>query len=193
MRRQYIIPAASYSVGCGAPGSSVATPSRLLSWAFRRASGSIVEYFSASDEEIFAACRAAAIHDKILTFADRYDTQVGEQERSAATDSDRPSLLEGSPHFILDEATSAVDTNTESEIQTALDVLRSRRTTFVISHRLSTIVEADQILIVDEGRIVERGTHQELLGKEGRYKSLWTKQIGGGLERKQDCRGLVRG
>lgn len=143
---------------------------------------------SATDKEIFEACRAAAIHDKILTFADRYDSQVGEQGvKLSRGELQRIAIarvfLKDPPIFILDEATSAVDTNTESEIQTALDVLRSRRTTFVIAHRLSTIVTADQILVVDEGRIVERGTHQELLGKEGRYKSLWTKQISGGVER----------
>lgn len=139
---------------------------------------------SATDEEVFAACRAAAIHDKILLFADRYDTQVGEQGvKLSRGELQRIAIarvfLKDPPIFILDEATSAIDTNTESEIQTALDVLSSRRTTFVIAHRLSTIVGADQILVVDEGRIVERGTHQELLGEEGRYKSLWTKQIGG--------------
>jgi ABC-type transport system involved in Fe-S cluster assembly fused permease/ATPase subunit len=142
---------------------------------------------SATDEEVFAACRAAAIHDKILMFADRYDTQVGEQGvKLSRGELQRIAIarvfLKDPPIFILDEATSAVDTNTESEIQTTLDVLRSKRTTFVIAHRLSTIVRADQILVVDEGRIVERGTHQELLGKEQRYKSLWTKQIGGGLD-----------
>ncbi|KFY53488.1 hypothetical protein V496_07548 [Pseudogymnoascus sp. VKM F-4515 (FW-2607)] len=139
---------------------------------------------SATDEEVFAACRAAAIHDKILLFADRYDTQVGEQGvKLSRGELQRIAIarvfLKDPPIFILDEATSAIDTNTESEIQTALDVLRSRRTTFVIAHRLSTIVGADQILVVDAGRIVERGTHQELLKEEGRYKSLWTKQIGG--------------
>ncbi|KAL5349206.1 hypothetical protein ACLOAV_005494 [Pseudogymnoascus australis] len=137
---------------------------------------------SATNEEVFAACRAAAIHDKILLFADRYDTQVGEQGvKLSRGELQRIAIarvfLKDPPIFILDEATSAIDTNTESEIQTALDVLRSRRTTFVIAHRLSTIVGADQILVVDEGRIVERGTHQELLKEEGRYKSLWTKQI----------------
>ena len=145
---------------------------------------------SATDEEVFAACRAAAIHDKILTFADCYNTQVGEQGvKLSRGELQRIAIarvfLKDPPIFILDEATSAIDTNTESEIQTALDVLKGRRTTFVIAHRLSTIVEADQILVVDEGSIVESGTHQELLKKEGRYNSLWTKQIGGGLEGKK--------
>ena len=88
-------------------------------------------------------------------------------------------LLKDAPISILDEATSAVDTNTESEIQLALDKLKTKRTVFVVAHRLSTIMGADLILIMDEGRIAERGTHQELLKLGGRYKSLWTKQVGG--------------
>lgn len=88
-------------------------------------------------------------------------------------------LLKDPPIMILDEATSAVDTGTESEIQIALETLRGKRTVFVVAHRLSTVVRADLICVVHEGRIVERGTHEELLKMEGRYKGLWMKQIGG--------------
>ncbi|KAH8592074.1 hypothetical protein B0O99DRAFT_690133 [Bisporella sp. PMI_857] len=145
---------------------------------------------SATDDEIFAACRAAAIHDKILTFADRYDTSVGEQGvKLSRGELQRLAIarvfLKDPPIFILDEATSAIDTNTESEIQNALDVLRTKRTTFVIAHRISTVVGADQILVVHEGRIVESGTHQELLRRDGRYMNLWANQIGRGLKEKQ--------
>ncbi|KAH8679990.1 hypothetical protein BGZ60DRAFT_445376 [Tricladium varicosporioides] len=144
---------------------------------------------SATDDEVFAACRAAAIHDKILTFADRYDTGVGEQGvKLSRGELQRLAIarvfLKDPPIFILDEATSAVDTDTEYEIQSALEILRARRTTFVIAHRLSTVVSADQILVVHNGRIVESGTHQELLRRDGRYMNLWTKQAGGELKKK---------
>lgn len=139
---------------------------------------------SATDEDIFDACRAAAIHDQILGFTDGYDSTVGEQGiKLSGAERQRIAivrvLLKDAPILILDEATSAVDTNTESEIQLALDSLKTKRTAFVVAHRLSTIVGADLILVMDEGRIAERGTHQELLKLGGRYKSLWTKQVGG--------------
>ncbi|KAF7559393.1 hypothetical protein G7046_g4759 [Stylonectria norvegica] len=138
---------------------------------------------SATDEEIFAASRAAAIHDKILTFPDGYNTRVGEQGvKLSGGEIQRLAIarifLKDPPILILDEATSAVDTNTESAIQAALVVLRKKRTTFVIAHRLSTIIDADQILVVDNGNVVESGTHHELLKKDGRYKELWARQIG---------------
>ncbi|KAG4441710.1 hypothetical protein IFR05_002789 [Cadophora sp. M221] len=132
---------------------------------------------SATDEEIFAACRAAAIHDKILSFADRYDTQVGEQGvKQSRGELQRIVIarvfLKDSPIFI-DEPMSAVDTNTESDIQTALDVLKRRRTTFVTAHRLSTIVGADQILVVEKGSIMERGNTPGAFGQGGKVlKSL---------------------
>ncbi|KAL2070361.1 hypothetical protein VTL71DRAFT_13387 [Oculimacula yallundae] len=139
---------------------------------------------TATDEEVFEACRAAAIHDKIMSFEDQYDTEVGEQGvKLSRGELQRIAIarvfLKDPPVFILDEATSAIDMNTESEIQIALEVLRHKRTTFVIAHRLSTIVGADQILVVDGGKIVEAGSHEELLRKNGRYQSLWSKQIGG--------------
>lgn len=143
---------------------------------------------SATDGEVFAACRAAAIHDKILSFADGYGSQVGEQGvKLSRGELQRIAIarvfLKDPPIFILDEATSAVDTGTEGEIQSSLDVLGGNRTTFVIAHRLSTVVAADQILVIEQGEVVERGTHRELLEKEGRYWGLWRRQIGGGLER----------
>lgn len=140
---------------------------------------------SASDEEVHEACRAAAIHEKILTFVDGYNTTVGEQGvKLSGGELQRIAIarvfLKKSPILLLDEATSAVDSNTESDIQVALDRLRAKRTTFVIAHRLSTISSADRILVVHEGQVVESGSHQELLRKEGgRYQNLWQNQFGG--------------
>jgi ABC-type transport system involved in Fe-S cluster assembly fused permease/ATPase subunit len=140
---------------------------------------------SASDEEVHEACRAAAIHEKILTFVDGYDTTVGEQGvKLSGGELQRIAIarvfLKKSPILLLDEATSAVDSSTEADIQVALDRLRTKRTTFVIAHRLSTISGADQILVMHEGQIVESGSHTELLKKEGgRYQKLWRNQFGG--------------
>lgn len=139
---------------------------------------------SASDGEIFEACRAAAIHDRILTFADGYGSRVGEQGvKLSGGEVQRLAIarvfLKDPPVLILDEATSAVDTMTEASIQGALDKLKNGRTTFVIAHRLSTIVHADTIVVLHNGEVAERGTHEELLALGGRYNDLWTRQIGG--------------
>ncbi|KLO97429.1 vacuolar membrane protein HMT1 [Fusarium fujikuroi] len=138
---------------------------------------------SATDEEIYAACRSAAIHDKILSFVDGYNTEVGEQGvKLSGGEIQRLAIarvfLKNPPILILDEATSAVDTNTESSIQGALDELKRARSTFVIAHRLSTIVSADKILVIHNGQVVESGTHAELISIDGRYKELWNKQVG---------------
>jgi ABC-type transport system involved in Fe-S cluster assembly fused permease/ATPase subunit len=137
---------------------------------------------SATDEEIYDACRAAAIHDKILTFVDGYNTEVGEQGvKLSGGEIQRLAIarvfLKNPPILILDEATSAIDTNTESSIQGALDELKRERSTFIIAHRLSTIVSADKILVIHDGRVVESGTHAELISIDGRYRQLWNKQV----------------
>ncbi|KAL0939820.1 ABC transporter [Colletotrichum truncatum] len=144
---------------------------------------------TATDEEIFEACRAAAIHDRILSFTNGYETRVGEQGvKLSGGEIQRLAIarvfLKDPPILILDEATSAVDTKTEGLIQNSLEVLKSGRTTFIIAHRLSTIVNSDKIVVVHEGRILESGTHNELLDKGGRYKELWSRQVGGTLEKK---------
>ncbi|KAF4451307.1 hypothetical protein F53441_5728 [Fusarium austroafricanum] len=138
---------------------------------------------SATDAEIYAACKAAAIHDKILSFVDGYNTEVGEQGvKLSGGEIQRLAIarvfLKNPPILILDEATSAVDTNTESSIQSALDDLKRARSTFVIAHRLSTIVNADKILVIHNGQVVESGSHAELISIDGKYKALWNKQIG---------------
>lgn len=142
---------------------------------------------SASDEEIYDVCRAAAIHDKIMSFPKSYHTKVGEQGvKLSGGEVQRLAIarvfLKDSPILVLDEATSSIDTETESEIQGALKRLSRKRTTFVIAHRLSTVVHADQILVLGDGMIVERGTHAELLEKRGRYYGLWQKQFLGSGE-----------
>lgn len=142
---------------------------------------------SATDEQVYDACRSAAIHEHILSFPDGYATKVGESgTRLSGGELQRIAIarvfLKDPPILILDEATSAVDTNTEALIQLGLGRVTEKRTTFVVAHRLSTVVRANKILVLDAGQIIESGTHQELLRLKGRYYSLWANQRGGILE-----------
>ncbi|KAJ4148500.1 hypothetical protein LMH87_002966 [Akanthomyces muscarius] len=123
---------------------------------------------SATDEQVYDACRSAAIHEHILSFPDGYATKVGESgTRLSGGELQRIAIarvfLKDPPILILDEATSAVDTNTEASIQLGLGRVTEKRTTFVVAHRLSTVVRANKILVLDAGQIIESGTHQELL------------------------------
>ena len=131
----------------------------------------------ATDQEIEQAARAAQIHDLIAGLPDGYDTLVGERGyRFSGGEKQRIAIartvLRNPPVLILDEATSALDTETERQVQAALDDLARGRTTIAIAHRLSTVRNADQILVLDHGRIVERGTLEELLDLGGRYAAL---------------------
>jgi ATP-binding cassette subfamily B protein len=131
----------------------------------------------ATDAEIEAAARAAHIHDLIAALPDGYATMVGERGyRFSGGEKQRIAIartvLRNPPVLVLDEATSALDTETERAVQAALDELSAGRTTIAIAHRLSTVRDADQILVLDGGQVVERGTHDELLARGGRYRTL---------------------
>jgi ATP-binding cassette, subfamily B, bacterial len=135
----------------------------------------------ASMEQIVAAARAAHIHELIDSLPQKYDTPVGERGvKLSGGEKQRIALaraiLKNPPLLIFDEATSALDTQSEQAIQAELDQLAENRTTLVIAHRLSTVVDATEILVVQRGRIVERGTHQALLQQGGSYANLWLLQ-----------------
>ena len=140
----------------------------------------------ATQAEIEEAARAAFIHDRILALPEGYDTVVGEQGyRFSGGERQRLSIARVILHrpkiLILDEATSALDITSERYIQAALEPLRKDRTTIAIAHRLSTIVAADTIYVIDQGRIVEQGTHEDLLALCGLYAQQYQEQFHGGL------------
>jgi ATP-binding cassette, subfamily B, bacterial len=131
----------------------------------------------ATDEEIEEAARAAQVHDVIAALPDGYDTVVGERGfRFSGGEKQRIAIartvLRNPPVLVLDEATSALDVQTERAVEEALEQLAEGRTTLVIAHRLSTVRGADQIVVLDAGRVVERGTHDELLAAGGRYAAM---------------------
>ena len=136
----------------------------------------------ATEEEIIDAAKKANIHDYIMTLKNGYDTEIGERGvKLSGGQKQRISIarvfLKNPAILILDEATSALDNTTEVHIQEALDELCKGRTTLVVAHRLSTIRNADEIVVVINGRISERGTHEELIEKGGTYKDLYALQF----------------
>ena len=135
----------------------------------------------AGDAEIEQAARLAQIEPFIQQLPDGFNAMVGERGlKLSGGEKQRVAIartiLKNPPILLLDEATSALDTHTEREIQSALREVSRNRTTLVIAHRLSTVVDADEILVLDQGRIVERGRHGELLAKHGAYAAMWNRQ-----------------
>ena len=141
----------------------------------------------ATDEEVYEAARLANADDFIAELPDKYDTMVGERgvklsggqrQRIAIA----RAILKDAPILVLDEATSALDSESEALIQDALANLMEGRTSIVVAHRLSTIAGLDKIVVLHEGKIVEQGTHKELIAKNGEYAKLWSKQSGAFLD-----------
>ena len=136
----------------------------------------------ATDEEVIEAAKRANIHEFVMSMPNGYDTEIGERGiRLSGGQKQRLSIarvfLKNPPILILDEATSALDNATEILIQKALDELSVGRTTIVVAHRLSTIRNADKIAVIDKGRVIEEGTHDELLAVNGEYADLYNKQF----------------
>jgi ATP-binding cassette subfamily B protein len=135
----------------------------------------------AGHDEVVAAARGAAIHDFIMTLPDGYETRVGERGlKLSGGEKQRVAiartLLKDPQLLILDEATSALDSRTEADIQETLRRVAERRSTIIVAHRLSTIVHADEIVVMEQGRIAERGTHAQLIAQGGVYADMWARQ-----------------
>ncbi len=140
-----------------------------------------------TEEEMIEACRAACLDDFIISLPNGYDTLVGERgvklsggqrQRIAIA----RAILKDAPILVLDEATSALDSESEAVIQEALANLMKGRTSIVVAHRLSTIAGLDEIVVLSEGEIVEKGSHHELLKTGGEYEKLWSRQSGAFLK-----------
>lgn len=138
--------------------------------------------FDATDDEIIAAAKMVGADSFIEKLDNGYDSDVGEQGSKLSTGEKQlisfaRAIVADPALFILDEATSSVDTETEKKIQKAIDVVLSQRTSFIVAHRLSTIINADKILVIDKGKIVESGKHDELMAKKGYYYRLYINQF----------------
>jgi ABC-type transport system involved in Fe-S cluster assembly fused permease/ATPase subunit len=135
----------------------------------------------ASQAEIEQAAKSAQVHDFVLKLPEGYDTRVGERGlKLSGGEKQRVAIartiLKDPRILILDEATSALDSRTEQDIQAALRAVSNRRTTLVIAHRLSTVVDADEIIVLQDGQVAERGRHAALLAQGGLYARMWTLQ-----------------
>lgn len=148
---------------------------------------------TAGNDEVEAAAKAAGIHEAILAFPEGYETQVGERGlKLSGGEKQRVAIartiLKGPDIILLDEATSALDTSNERAIQSSLAKVCANRTTIVVAHRLSTVVNADQILVIKDGYIVERGRHEALLSRGGMYADMWRLQQQGQDEIAEDTK-----
>jgi len=130
------------------------------------------------DEEVIQAAKFAAIHDVIEEFPKGYDTMVGERGVTLSGGQKQRvaiarALLKNPRILIMDDSTSSVDTETEAQIRSALEHLMQNRTTFIIAHRIQSVMNADLILVFDKGEIVQKGTHEELMNKSGMYRDIF--------------------
>jgi ATP-binding cassette subfamily B protein len=130
------------------------------------------------EEEIFEAARAAAIHDSIVEFPENYQTLVGEKGVTLSGGQKQRvaiarTIIKNPRILILDDATSSVDLETESDIRGALENLMENRTTFIIAHRIQSVMKADLIVVLDKGEIIQMGNHEELLSQEGIYRQIF--------------------
>jgi ATP-binding cassette subfamily B protein len=146
------------------------------------------------DEEVETAAQAAAIHETIVSFPEGYNTLVGEKGVTLSGGQKQRvaiarTLLKDPCILILDDSTSSVDTETEAEIREALDNLMRGRTTFIIAHRIQSVMDADLILVLDQGRIVQRGIHEDLMQEEGIYRRIYEMQARIEVELQQELAG----
>ena len=153
-------------------------------WAFHGTVMENIRYgnLEATDEEVIEAAKMAQVDHFVRTFSEGYNTVLNEDSTNISQGQKQlltiaRAFLVNPKILILDEATSSVDTRTEMQIQKAMDNLMKGRTSFVIAHRLSTVRDADLILVINEGDIVEQGTHEELLKKGGFYEKLYNSQF----------------
>ena len=150
----------------------------------------------ASDEQVYDAARAAQIHDRILELPDGYDTVVGDGAHFSGGEAQRVSiaraLLADTPILVLDEATAFADPESEAQIQQAIGALMVGRTVLVIAHRLGSITHADNIVVLDRGRVVEQGRQDELVARGGLYASMWASYEAGTTRQDEEiARGAV--
>uniref|UniRef100_A0A453I6A3 ABC transporter B family member 25, mitochondrial n=2 Tax=Aegilops tauschii subsp. strangulata TaxID=200361 RepID=A0A453I6A3_AEGTS len=188
----FTVPAGNSVAIVGTSGSGKSTILRLLFRFFESTSGSVlfndtikhnIQYgrLSATDEEVYDAARRASIHDTIMNFPDKYDTVVGERGlKLSGGEKQRVSIarvfLKEPSILLCDEATSALDSTTEASILNSLMSLSVDRTSIFIAHRLTTAMQCDEIIVLENGTVVEQGPHDFLLSKGGRYAELWSQQ-----------------
>jgi len=140
----------------------------------------------ASDEEVIAAAQAAQAHDFIMSFPDGYDSQIGQRGVNISGGQKQRlaiarALLTKPAILILDDSTSSVDVDTEARIQEALEGIMAARASFVIAQRVSTVLNADKILVLEDGRLMAEGTHRELLASSPIYREIYDSQLGNGV------------